>query len=227
MAQNILARPVIKQINMNSVLALAGMVGPVILVIADFTAALSQPGYSWIRDSISSLAWTPMGWIQTIGFLAMGLLTEIFVAGIFLNIRGTKGFGPGVGLMSLFGFGLLLIGAFHTDYTGVPATVDGTIHGLAARSIFFLFIVSSFSIAPSLKKDPAWRPLFIYSLVASSLAVVLVICGIWIQDGNFHFGLYERILVADTIIWVEIMAIWLLRLSLKSNGRLLQEAKRS
>lgn len=198
-------------------LALSGMAGPLVLIITDFTAALSQPGYSWTRDSISSLAWTPLGWVQTIGFLAMGLLTEIFVAGIFLNIRGRKGFGLGVSLLALFGFGLLLIGAFHTDYTGVATTVDGSIHGIATKSIFFLFAVSSLLIAPSLKRDPWWKPLFYYSIAAAILDIILMICSIWIQDGNFHFGLYERTLVANTIIWVEIMSIWLLRLSLKKG----------
>jgi hypothetical protein len=217
MAQSILARPVIGQINLNGILALAGMVGPVLLIVADFTAAFSQPGYSLIRDSISSLAWTPMGWVQTIGFLAMGLLTELFVAGLSFNIRGTKGFSVGIGLLVLFGFGLLLIGAFHTDYTGVPATVNGTIHGLAAKSIFFIFMISSFLIAPSLRVDPNWKPLFIYSLAASTLALALLIAGVRITDGNFRFGLYERILVADTIIWVEVMSIWLLRLSFRAE----------
>jgi hypothetical protein len=215
MAQSILARPVVGQINLNGILALAGMVGPVLLIAADYTAAFSQPEYSLIRDSISSLAWTPMGWLQTIGFLAMGLLTELFVAGLSFNIRGIKGFSVGIGLLVLFGFGLLLIGAFHTDYTGFPTTVNGTIHGLAAKSIFFIFMISSFLIALSLRNDPNWKPLFIYSLAASGLALALIICGVWITDGNFHFGLYERILVADTIIWVEVMSIWLLRLSFK------------
>ena len=215
MAQSILTRPIIKRLNFNGVLALSGMLGPVILIATDLTAAFSQPGYNWLRDSISSLAWTPMGWLQTIGFLAMGLLTELFVAGIFFNIRGRRGFGIGIGLLVLFGFGLLLIGAFHTDHTGAPTTVTGMIHGVAARSIFFLFMFSSGLIAPSLKSDPAWRKLFIYSLAASLLTLALIIVGLWVTDGNFHFGLYERILVTNTIIWVEVMSIWLLRLSFK------------
>jgi hypothetical protein len=215
MAQNILARPVVRRLNLNSILALAGMGGPIILIAADYSAAFSQPGYNLLRDSISSLAWTSMGWIQTIGFLAMGLLTELFVAGLFFNIKGTKGFSLGIGLLVLFGFGLLLIGAFHTDYTGVPPTINGTIHGWAAKSIFLIFMVSSFLIAPSLRTNPGWKPLFIYSLAASSAALILIILGVWITDGNFHFGLYERLLVADTIIWVEVMSIRLLRISLK------------
>ena len=60
-AQSNLERPIIKQVYLRRFLALAGMAGPVMLIAADLTAAFSQPGYNWLRDSISSLAWTPMG----------------------------------------------------------------------------------------------------------------------------------------------------------------------
>jgi hypothetical protein len=81
-------------------------------MLANIIAAFSAPGYNPIRDSISSLAFTPMGWLHTIAFLAMGLLMEIFVAGLLFGIRGVRGLGLGVGLLVCFGFGLLLIAAF-------------------------------------------------------------------------------------------------------------------
>ncbi len=132
-----------------------------------------------------------------------------------MNIHGVRGFGVGIGILSLFGFGLLLIGAFHTDRFAGRHTIEGAIHGFAAESIFWLFPVASLLIAPSLKKDPRWKSLYIYSIAAAILAVALMMGGIWIKDGTPYYGLFERVLVADEIIWVEIMAIWLLRLSLR------------
>ena len=73
-------RTSLRNINIHSILALAGIAGPVVLIIGDMAAGLSSPGYNLIRDSISSLALTRIGWLQTIGFLALGLLVEIFVA---------------------------------------------------------------------------------------------------------------------------------------------------
>lgn len=194
-------------------LALAGVIGPLVLIAADLTAAISQPGYSPIRDSISSLAWSPMGWLQTIGFLTVGLLVEVFVGGLFFGIRGGRGFGYGIGLLVFFGFGLLLIGAFRTDPIVGQPSIEGTIHGVTAKAIFFIFPIASLLVALSLRKDSRWKGLFLHTIATSGLALFLVIGQLWLPDELSWFGLYERILVANTVIWVEIMAIRLLRLS--------------
>jgi hypothetical membrane protein len=104
------------------ILALAGMVGPLVLVALDIAAAVSEPKYSLIRDSISALGLTSLGWIQTIGFVIFGLLVEIFTAGLFLNIRRRHLFDLSIGLLTFFGFGLALIGLFRTDPIGALPT---------------------------------------------------------------------------------------------------------
>jgi len=205
---------IIRRLNIHSVLALAGIIGPVVLLIGDLTAAISNPKYDLVRDSISSLALTQIGWLQTIGFLAMGLLVEIFVAGLFFNIRGIRGFRPSIGLLVFFGFGLLLVGAFRTDPVGVPRTIDGIIHTAASGIVFWIFPVALLLLAPSLRKDTRWKSIFIYVVVAGILALALVIGLVFRPDQWRWFGLYERILVANMVVWVEVTAINLLRLSL-------------
>ena len=68
-------------------LALCGTTGPFILVAMDLVATLTQPQYSLVHDLISALALTSVGWIQTTGFMLIGLLIEAFTAGLFLNIK--------------------------------------------------------------------------------------------------------------------------------------------
>jgi len=204
-------------LNIHSVLAFAGMAGPIVLAVTDFTASFTNPDYSLVQDSISSLALTRLGWLQTIGFLAIGLLVEIFVAGLLFNIKRWRGFHLSIGLLVFFGFGLLLIGAFRTDPVGGPDTIEGAIHGLTATVVFWLFPVAILIIAPSLKNDLNWNNVFIYTIVAGILAFILVVVTGFIQDGIKWFGLLERILVANMIIWVEVAAIKLLRLSLRQR----------
>jgi hypothetical protein len=214
---NVSTRPVIWRLNPISLMALSGIIGPVILLIADFLAARSAEAshYDYVLHSISSLAWTPMGYIQTIGFLTIGLLVEIFAAGLFLSIRGRRCFGLGILCLVAFGFGLLLVGAFHTDLPGEAATLDGMIHQGAANTIFFMLPLAVLLMLPSLKLDPYWRSLFPGSLVLAVLALAwMLIYVIWLPDNLSWFGLYERILLYIEILWVEIMAIWMLRLSL-------------
>ena len=88
-------------LDIHGILALAGIAGPLVLIALDLTAAFAMPKYDVIRDTISSLALTSMGWIQTIGFLVIGLLIEIFTAGLFLNIKRRRGFGFGILLLAL------------------------------------------------------------------------------------------------------------------------------
>jgi hypothetical protein len=100
---------VYKRMNVHSLLALAGMAGPIVLGATDISAALSTPTYNLIRDSISSLAMTSLGWVQTIGFLAIGLLIEIFTAGLLYNVRRARGFHLGIALLVLFGLSVLSV----------------------------------------------------------------------------------------------------------------------
>ena len=206
-------RSVLGPLNVYSILALAGIVGPIALVAADLTAALSDLSYNPIRDSISSLALTPMGWIQSIGFLTIGILVEIFIAGLLFSIRGKRGFKLSIGLLVCFGFGLLLIGAFRMDPVGAPHTVEGTIHSVTAATVFFLFPIAVLLMAPSLKSESHWKGRYVHTVATSTLTLAFMIGRLCLPAQLSWFGLYERILVLNTIIWVELMAVQLLRLS--------------
>jgi hypothetical protein len=205
------------RLNGRSLLAFAGMAGPLVLIATDFSAAFSDPKYNLVRDSISSLALTPFGWIQTIGFLAIGLLVEIFTAGLLFNVKRARGFHLGIGVLVFFGFGLLLIGAFRTDPVGGARTVEGAIHGFTARTSFSIFPVAILLMAPSLKNDPDWRSIYRYSIITAILAFILVILLAILSDIGW-FGLLERILVFNLIIWVEVAAVRLLIISLRRGA---------
>jgi hypothetical membrane protein len=204
----------VKNLNVHSALAFAGIAGPVLLIITDIVAASANPGYSIMRNSISSLALFDLGWVQTVGFLITGLLVEIFVAGLLFNVCASRGFHLSITALVLMGFGMLLIGAFRIDPAGVPDTTEGIIHNVAATVVFWLFPVASLLIVPSLRNDPYWRNVYKYTVVAGILAFILVIMVAVLDDATASwFGLAERILVANMIIWVEVMAFKLLYLS--------------
>ena len=206
-----------KRLNINSVPALVGIVGPIVVIVGDLAASLSTPGYSLVRNSVSSLALKPIGWLQSICFLAMGLLLEIFVAGLFFNIRRARGFHAGIVLLALCGFVLMLIATFHMDHSGAPP-IDGTIHTVASYGLGLLFPIAILSLAPSFKSTPNWKGIFIYTLIAGVLALALV-AGLFLSDQAGWFGLYERIIIGNALVWVEIVAIHFLRLLLKREPK--------
>lgn len=205
-----------KRLNIDSVPALVGIMGPIVVVVGDLTASLSTPNYSLVRDSISSLALTSIGWLQSICFLAMGLLLEIFVAGLFFNIRRARGFHLGIGLLALCGFVLMLIAAFHMDVPGAERTIDGIIHTIASYGLGLLFPIAILSLAPSLKSTPNWKNVFVYTLIAGILGFGLIIGAIFGNQRGW-FGLYERITILNALVWVEVVAIHFLRLLLRQE----------
>jgi MFS family permease len=207
-----------KRLDVNSVPALVGIVGPIVVIVGDLAASLTTPDYSLVRDSVSSLALTRIGWLQSICFLAMGLLLEIFAAGLFFNIRRARGFHAGIVLLALCGFVLMLIAAFHMDAPGGLRTVDGTIHTIASYGLGLLFPVAILSLAPSFKSTPNWRGIFIYTLIAGILAFALILGALFAEQPGW-FGLYERIIILNALIWVEVVAIHFLRLLLRREPK--------
>jgi len=207
-----------KRLGVNSVPALVGIVGPIIVIVGDLAASLSVPGYSPIRDSVSSFALTSLGWLQSICFLAMGTLLVIFVGGLYFGIRRARGFRAGITLLALCGFVLMLIATFHMDHTGAPP-IDGIIHTIASYGLGLLFPIAIFSLAPSFKSTPNWIDIFIYTLIAGVLAFGLIIGAIFGNQRGW-FGLYERIIILNALVWVEVVAIHWLRLLLRQESKL-------
>jgi hypothetical protein len=208
-----------KRLNINSVPAIVGIVGPVVVIVGDLTASFSIAGYSPVRDSVSSLALTSIGWLQSICFLAMGLLLAIFVAGLFFNIRRARGFYAGIVLLAFCGFVLMLIATFHMDAHGGPHTIDGTIHNVASYSLGLLFPIAILTLVPSIKNTPNWKNIFVYTIIAGVLAFSLIM-GALLAEQRGWFGLYERIIILNALVWVEVVAIHFLRLQLKQRPKL-------
>ena len=206
-----------RRLNINSVPAIVGIVGPIVVIVGDLAASLSIPGYSLVHDSVSSLALTSIGWLQSICFLAMGLLLEIFVAGLFFNIRRARAFYAGIVLLALCGFVLMLIATFHMGHAGAPP-IDGTIHTITSLGLGLLFPVAILCLAPSFKSTPNWKNVFIYTLVAGMLALALIF-GVLFAEQRGWFGFYERIIILNALVWVEVAAVHFLRLLLRQQPR--------
>ncbi len=206
-----------KDLNIDNVPAIVGIVGPMVVIVGDLAASLSVPGYSPIRDSVSSFALTSLGWLQTICFLAMGLLWEIFTAGLYFTIRRARGFHVGIVFFALCGFVLLLIAAFHMGHSGAPR-IDGTIHNIASYGLGLLFPIAIFLLAPSLRNTPDWRKVFIYTIIAGVLALALIMGALFGEQRGW-FGLYERIIILNALVWVEVVAIHFLRLLLRQKPK--------
>src|SRR5215831_10030598 len=87
----------------------AGVAAPVAFVVVLLTEGVTRPGYNSWRDPGSALATGPGGWLQTVNFIACGLLITVTAAGPAPS-HPTTAWGPR--LIGIFGLSLVIAGAF-------------------------------------------------------------------------------------------------------------------
>jgi hypothetical protein len=112
----------------------------------------------------------------------------------------------------------MLIATFHMDAPEAQRTTAGIIHTLASYGLGLLFPIAILSLAPSFKSTPNWKNIFVYTLVAGVLALALIL-GALLAEQRGWFGLYERIIILNALIWVEVVAIHFLRLLLRQEPK--------
>jgi hypothetical membrane protein len=197
-------------------LAIAGFIAPIALVLTDAVNFLSLPWYNPIVQSISDLAWSPLGWLQTLVFFVFSFLIMVMMLGIYAAIRGGIAFRIGVILFIIIAFSFLLVGSFHNNYGAGADTVYPIIHLNSARVVGILFPIASLLIATGLRRNPEWKHLYPYTLatgiIALGLTVSLVIGPSRSPEPWPWFGLCERLLTVNGAVWFEVMAVrlWLL-----------------
>jgi hypothetical protein len=101
------------------------------------------------------------------------------------------------------------------DHSGAPP-IDGTIHTIASYGLGLLFPIAILLLAPSFKRTPNWKGIFIYTLIADVLGFALIVGAIF-GDQRGWFGLYERIIILNALVWVEVVAIHFLRMLLRQE----------
>lgn len=220
-----------KHINLYGLLSLAGVASPIIFLATNLIAGFfAYPEYNFIRDPVSNLHWTPLGWVYTIGLIIVGLLIEAFILGLILSVREDCieldwKFRLGAYILLLFGFMLLFTGAFPTDPPDGPKTVIGLIHSITGIAMPFLFPIAGLLFASCFKKQPYWKNIYLYTITTSIISLVLLLGVIWLPSEESRFGLYQRIIIFSQLIWIQVMAIKLLRLSLHQTENKMSSLK--
>jgi hypothetical protein len=67
-----------------------------------------------------------------------------------------------------------------------------------AQAVFWILLAASLLMAPSLRRDPYWHQLFIYSIISAIRPDIMI--GIRLAGWYGWFGLFGEILVLDEIV---------------------------
>lgn len=201
-------------------LAICGIIGPIFYTIVVITLGLLQPSYNHFTQSMSELGavGAPNAITMNIaGFILLGLLMIAFAFGLHHGISDGKGSKIGPALVAVSGAALVMTGIFPCDPGCVDVSMVGITHSIFAMIAALAMILAPLSIFQRLKKDSRWQGYLVYSLVTVVVALAL--------SAVYGFNVFEpwkgalqRVSMGVPLLWVEVMAIRLLRLSIRSSA---------
>lgn len=127
----------------------AGIVAGLLITALSFTLALATEGFSFTRHANSLLVLGEWGWLQTVNFIAFGILVTLAALGVRQTLRGKPGGIWAPLLLAIYGIGGIVIGfapadpAFgfppgtETVFTGYGSvSLSAQIHGIAGGIAF-------------------------------------------------------------------------------------------
>lgn len=203
-------------------LSLCGILAPFVIVIIILVAAHQTPGYSHINDTISKLSGqgsqTPG--LMTAGFISYGVLVMGFSYALYMRLKhGIKAHIAWLAMM-LYGICMILAGIFQDIPGGkdVPLNPEGAVHNAAIITSCLSFLLGMWMFAGSVYKRPAWFGFTWFTIVASFIGLALSII-FAVQSYVPASGLIQRLFYAVIIVWIEIVSIWLFRLTFKKEEK--------
>ena len=162
-------------------LALGGLAGPflfeIVVVVEEFLQRgfLLSVGFDPLKSSFPSVnTLGPVGWMQTINFILVGLLIIGFAFALHFGISGGHGSIAGPVCIGLSGAALIVAGLFQTDLPveAKPHTFHGGMHALAFVVSSLVTLVGYILLALRFRADPYWKG---YGLFTVMIAVASII----------------------------------------------------
>jgi len=205
----------------------SGAIGPPLFAIVFLIEGATRPGYNPWQTTISTLSLSDQGWMQIANFHLFGLLTLCFAVGLKRVFKTGLASSSGPISFAVVGIGLILAGIFVTDpCLGYPVSspanlaesLHGTIHNIAALTVFLALPVACFVLGRRFARDPAWRAWSTISMIAGTLVLVFFA---WfftsvsasadaLSGDDVHAGLLERITSIIGCLWMSGLAFRLI-----------------
>ncbi len=194
------------QSNGKRVLALCGLITPLLFTILLIFASFLRPGYSQLSGMVSDLGVGTNAIIQNVNFVACGLLILGFAVGLHRELgRGQK---THLGPALVGGAGVMYSTA--GIFPEAPCPYPCTLHGLSA-AFFPVMIIGIFFVWLAQRQDRRWGRFASFSLVMSIVSFGVGLVPASLIPGMF--GLFQRIILAALFLWVSVTAAKLYALS--------------
>jgi hypothetical protein len=191
------------------ILALCGMLSPIVFTAMWIYCGSLDSDYSHIRDDISSLfaVGAPNKRLTQTFNIISSVLLFIFYLGLHegLNDEGGSIIGPMLFIISSI-LGVLVAFFFPLDEGGEFKTLRGKMHLILVAASGILTIAGMVALWFRLQLVEVWKVFATYSLVSSILSLILIIISGIFAAGRYR-GILERIGVAPYEIYYFLISL--------------------
>jgi hypothetical protein len=161
-----------------------------------------------MQSTLSDLALTHYGWVETLSLcvLAIGLMSVAY--GLYKNASHGRENRIALAMFVVASVALFLIAGFKSSETAA-LTPFVAVHRAAVGVLTVCFPAACLLLVPALRADPRWKSLAVYSAIAGGIGVLLDVAGAAIpRDVQQNVaGLWEKLFVADGLIWCQVFAV--------------------
>jgi hypothetical protein len=195
--------------NKFKILAICGMLSPILYTLLWVLGGILVPGYSHIRDDVSSLmavdAYRRLFFHSFI--IISSILLLIFYIGLHWGVNNGKGsiVGPILFIISSF-LGVLVACFFPLDAGGEITSWRGKMHLILIVISGILIIAAMVLMFFRFRFTDDWKGFGIYSLVSAPVTLILVIVTGYFTGGEY-MGLAERFMVSKYQIYYFVTAL--------------------
>jgi len=182
--------------NIYQILAICGMLSPIIYTTMWTIGGRLQQDYSHIKNDISSLfaVGAPNKLLMQIFIITSSVLLFLFYLGLHKGLNdGGSIIGPYLFILASI-LGILIAFLFPLDEDGKIVTWRGKMHLILVIAMGILTIAGMIALWLRLNSLTSWSTFATYSLVSAVIALILMIISSLFIKGNYR-GLLERIAV--------------------------------
>ena len=193
-----------KQVARAATVALVGVAYFVVIIVV---LHLLRPDLSPISQPTSEYAVGRYGFLMTSAFFSMSLASFALVIGLYQGVPLRARSRIGLGLLGLWGIGVLVAMSFPIDPEGAPQTVSGTIHQINGPLAFLSLTAGTILVSRRFKQAQQWRPLHRTALILSLVMLTVFIATFLnIATASGFAGLCQRIFLAVFATWFVLTA---------------------
>jgi len=195
--------------NILQILAICGMLSPIVYTVIWILGGILQPDYSHIRDDISSLfaVSAPNKGLMQYFIITSSILLFVFYIGLLegINDGGGSIVGPILFLTSSV-LGILVALFFPLDAGGEIITLRGKMHLILVIGSGLLTIAGMVALWFRLQLVEVWSVFATYSLISAIVSLILVIIsGVFIKSK--YRGLLERLGVTPYQLYYFVLSL--------------------